>query len=102
MKYSPAPWKEEETEDGDVFVVMDEAHRVLIGNLEDTCGTCHANARLISAAPELIALLEDLVEVFDDVVCDGVDAYAFVKDAKKLIAKATSPHSPSADFAKLP
>lgn len=61
--FSPAPWAEETTDEGDVFVVMDKHHKVLIGNLEDTCSVCHANARLIKSAPHLFHALEKAVEM---------------------------------------
>lgn len=58
--HSPAPWHETENDDGDVIVRMDENHFVVIGNLEDTCETCHANAHLIAASPKLLDALRDI------------------------------------------
>lgn len=63
MKPSPAPWSEFETDDGDFGVKMDNAHSVIFGNLEGSCGICHANARLTSLAPELLEVLDELVDV---------------------------------------
>lgn len=62
-KHSPAPWSEIENENGDVIVKMDDSHEVLIGNLEGTCGVCHANARLIRMSPVLLRNLEKCVEM---------------------------------------
>jgi hypothetical protein len=62
MKHSPAPWTEYEDDDGNVLVKMDNAHEVLIANLEGSCGTCHANARLIQLAPEILELLEQIID----------------------------------------
>lgn len=67
MKHSPAPWKVTEDENGDTFVVPEEdfAHRIFIGNLEDTCSTCYANANLIASAPELLETLELVMKAFE-------------------------------------
>ena len=58
VPHSPAPWTVEINPDGDLLVLTEDAHSIYIGNLEGTCGTCHANARLIAAAPDLVAALE--------------------------------------------
>lgn len=102
MKHSPAPWKEEETEDGDVFVVMDDAHKVFIGNLEGTCGICHANARLIAAAPELLEALENLCRELDRQNDPQWIGSPMEKSSRSAISKATLPDSSSIDFEKLP
>ncbi len=59
-RHTPGPWEEKITGDGLVWVIMPDAHRVSIGDMEETCGICHANARLIAAAPDLLAALEDI------------------------------------------
>ena len=58
MNHSPGPWEEKVTDDGLVWVLMPDGHRVSIGDMEETCGICHANARLIAAAPEMLKALE--------------------------------------------
>lgn len=58
MSHSPGPWREEIDDDGNVLVVMDEGHSVYFGNMEGTCGTCHANATLVSRAPEMVEILK--------------------------------------------
>ena len=65
-KYTPAPWEETENMDGDLIVRMDISHMIVIGNLEDTCSACHANARLIATAPELLKALEDVRQWMQD------------------------------------
>ena len=60
MNHSPGPWKEKITDDGLVWVLMPDAHRVSIGDMEETCGICHANARLIASAPALLEALETI------------------------------------------
>ena len=65
MKHTPGPWQEVVDVDGDVWVCPEgeretHAHTYYVGNMENTCGECHANARLIAAAPELLAALIDV------------------------------------------
>ena len=66
--FSPAPWKFITTEDGDEKVVMDGAHEVFIGNVEDTCSRCYDNARLIEQAPLMYELLMD---IYSDIPVGG-------------------------------
>ena len=65
MKYSPGPWEVGINPDGDLNVHTGDAHCIYIGNMEGTCATCHANARLIAAAPELLALVNAVEWVRD-------------------------------------
>jgi hypothetical protein len=101
MNHSPAHWIEYEKEDGDFGVLMDDHHLVIFGNLEGSCGTCHANAALTAAAPELLEALEDLWQFVldnsgDDCGCVSADysvgIYASGQcshcKAKAIIAKA--------------
>ena len=62
MIHSEGPWKEEIDDFGDVWVRQDEGHRVFIGNLEDSCGTCHANSRIMVAAPDMLKALESALQ----------------------------------------
>lgn len=68
MAYSKGQWTEVTTDDGDVWVLAGDAkpgelHSYLIGNLEDTCEECHANAQLIVTAPKLYEALERIAQV---------------------------------------
>jgi len=92
-KYTPGPWEETENMDGDLIVRMDISHMIVIGNLEDTCSVCHANARLIAAAPELLEALIFMVEQITNEknANHTLEAYthgAGIDMAKKAIAKA--------------
>lgn len=91
--YSPAPWIETEDEDGNVIVVMDKAHSVVVANLEGSCQTCHANARLIKAAPMMLNALEDCLEAFEIASSDsgGVDFYQYATFVREIIKKSTHP-----------
>lgn len=62
-EHTPGPWRDEVTDDGNLCVVIgSKAHqRIWIGDIENTCGECRANARLIAAAPALLAACEGLV-----------------------------------------
>ena len=96
MKSSPVPWSEFETDDGDFGVKMDDAHSVIFGNLEGSCGICHANARLTSLAPELLEMLENVSKKFHT-TGDWQDGHDYTFDlcnhplcanARNLISKA--------------
>lgn len=63
--YSPGPWREGDDDEGNWWIFQDDAHKVFIGNLEDTCGTCHRNATLMTAAPELLQALQELLFAVD-------------------------------------
>lgn len=53
---------------------------------------CEANARLTAAAPELLAILEKIVNnCFGDETSFHPVHGSFIGEARKLIAKATSP-----------
>lgn len=59
--HSPGPWRWEAWDEGDVLLDPD-GDPVVTG--EFTCSA--ANARLIAAAPELLAALTDAVDCADD------------------------------------
>ena len=66
VTHSVAPWTVEINPDGDLLVLTEDAHSIYIGNLEGTCGTCHANACLIAAAPEMLKALETIQSIAKD------------------------------------
>ncbi len=72
ISYSDGPWKEHIDDDGKVWVTMPDGHSVYIGDMEGTCGTCHANAQLIIASPELYKVakqVEHIGQLADDPTC---------------------------------
>lgn len=99
--HSPAPWREQIDDDGNLNVIMPDGHIVYVGNLEGTCGTCHANAALIAAAPELLTALQEATRLlwkFHKTTAestwatpDVAENFATnaVKEYRAIIAKAT-------------
>jgi hypothetical protein len=64
----------------------------------------HANARLIAAAPDLLAALQNLVSLQADAAFTPVDVWlartsAHYSAAREAIAKATGPSAPSGEAA---
>jgi hypothetical protein len=63
--HTPGPWALVEGDDnGDIYVEADPAHRYYISNMEGSCGHCHADARLIAAAPDMLDALIELAAAF--------------------------------------
>lgn len=87
------PWTLIDTdENGDLFVRMGQGdgHKIFFGNIEDTCGFCHANARLTAKAPELLKMLIEILRAYR-VDASTKDEYydSIYKKAKTLIEDAT-------------
>lgn len=86
MGHTPGPWKVEIDSDGSVLIMCsDGAHRYYIGDMEDTCTECHANARLIAAAPDLLEACRAFIEA--DMQWTDV-ANAVLEQMEAAIAKA--------------
>jgi hypothetical protein len=66
MEHTAGPWKQLTDDNGDVWVIADDGHRYHIANMEGSCGTCHANANLIAAAPDLLAVCEEVEKTLSD------------------------------------
>ncbi len=66
-EHTPGPWEEDITEDGLLRIIApnagDRHHETvcIIDDMETSTGQDHWNARLIAAAPELLAALESLL-----------------------------------------
>jgi hypothetical protein len=60
-KHTPGPWQDEITDDGHLIVRFphhgNSTVDIYLGDMENTTGEDHANARLIAAAPDLVAAL---------------------------------------------
>lgn len=80
--YTPGPWKADQS--GDIFV---PASKQGIGEVWHNLDEWEANARLISAAPELLEALRILIEVMDTGM---YDAEVFER-GRAAIDKATKP-----------
>jgi hypothetical protein len=62
IKHTPSPWKTKITDDGELWVIVGDHIEIYIGDLEETCGECHANARLMAIAPEMLKVCKKLAE----------------------------------------
>ena len=72
VKHTPGPWRvEPETEDQALSIVAGENagqdSETIIAEIEGTLGDCEeANARLIAAAPDMLAALKGVNALFSD------------------------------------
>ena len=99
FRHTPAPWFYQEGADAYTHIVRTGQYYFLCQLAQDTSGEAEANARLIAAAPDLLAALTALLEssVYADGEgsisvenggCDDVQHRAIVEQAKAAIAKA--------------
>jgi hypothetical protein len=68
--HTPGNWYEFIDKVGDVYVLAGDAkpgehHAYYIGNMEDTCGECHANADLMAAGPDLLEACAAFIEAWE-------------------------------------
>ena len=88
MKHTPGPWTQDHTKEGKACVWLDghTEPEIWMGNKETRidCNT-EANARLVAAAPELLAALQLLLAQDDN----GEDEIWVRNKARAAIAKAT-------------
>ena len=83
--YTPGPWEVFKTHTG--HYVLDSAEQAVVCQVE-WCLEDEANARLIAAAPELLAVLKRLCEEFG-ACCDGTPSdWTEWREARDTIAKA--------------
>lgn len=84
VKYTPGPWTQGWSKNGIDCVWLDGKTEPVIGMGDDDdwidCGT-EANARLISAAPELLEALEALEEAASYATIDNIAERFAVADA---------------------
>lgn len=57
---SDGEWKSVVDEDGDLVVHMGTSHHVVFGNMEGSCGECHANADITALVPQLLDVIENM------------------------------------------
>lgn len=81
MNHTPGPWQQIATKHR-TLISSQEGHRVA-----ECESLSEADARLIAAAPELIAMLIRLVGAIDRMPSNSADGLADI--ARELIAKAT-------------
>ena len=83
MSHIPEPWEVFDSHTG--IYILDSAEQAAICKLE-WCLEAEANARLIAAAPEMLAVLKQLCENFG-VCCDGTP-WSALREARAVIDKA--------------
>ena len=98
-KHTPGPWITERCDNGMEILDMEQesvAGACNFGNPYNA-GETEANARLIAAAPDLLAAMKGVMQEIDNCVADGslsgpaVATNANCKAARAAIAKATHP-----------
>ncbi len=88
-QHTPGPWMVEPDEDG-LFLVVDESREMDYIYIDQQQDNREANARLIAAAPEMLAALEVVVESWtSQFERNGHLAPDWCKQARAAIAKAT-------------
>jgi hypothetical protein len=90
-KFSIAPWKLSHSHSHEYVRYIRDAqgeHIAHVCDLDDALTECTANARLMAAAPDLLAALRDLLEEAD---LGEVDEYTApkIEAARAAIARAT-------------
>jgi len=82
-EHTPGPWRinDHSRDEGCFYIEADHAGVASVFADEPAAG---ANARLISAAPDLLAALEHMVALFNS----GAWSHANIKDARAALAKA--------------
>lgn len=88
-KHTPAPWMRVHNSRGRTYRIISSANETvtalpIVGGIDDFDEN-EANARIIAAAPELLAALEKLIA---QTVADGKPATHALLDARAAIAKA--------------
>ena len=95
-KFTPGPWKVDGgVVKGDLFIWASGEYfgghglaRVFKDGAKRHSGTVEANARLIAAAPEMLAVLRMLLNNFEATGGKSVMEICFIEQAKHAIAKA--------------
>lgn len=89
-KHTPGPWSLKD----DISLVVGPSADPAgdpVATIEGHPEEAFANARLIAAAPDLLAALRALVEYEDDAPPDGSRGAEVYNQARAAIAKATNP-----------
>jgi hypothetical protein len=85
-QHTPGPWWYQEKSDAYTHIVRTGENRFLCQLAQDTSGEAEANARLIAAAPDLLAALQEMVVVFQRPT--EVSRIAALKQARAAISRA--------------
>ena len=90
MKHTPGPWNYQEESDAYTHIVRDSDGKYVCGCSQHTSGDAEANARLIAAAPELLAACK-LIAAYvanGDADCRSNTFMAALQQGNAAIAKA--------------
>ncbi len=85
-KHTPGPWHYQEDSDKYTHIVRADGNLFLCQLAQTTTGESKANARLIAAAPEMKAILQEMYD--DPYVSMSMDQQ---NRTKAILAKATGP-----------
>ena len=95
--HTPSPWRHGVSYPDGIDIIKDEAHPThqpywTVCKVNTCMGSeSEANAKLIAAAPELLALAEHIEAMHDDDYLTGHPEWlAIVEEARAAIAKATA------------
>lgn len=91
MKHTPGPWRDCLIAPSTVIIVAKESDTFIARVMQPMPlkkGVWEANARLIAAAPELLALLKSILDCCADTGGDVWFGSEGVKQLKQLVAKA--------------
>ena len=55
-------WTTETDKEGNFFLVLDDNHRWIVGDLEDTCIDCHDYAEMAASAPRMYNALLNIAQ----------------------------------------
>jgi hypothetical protein len=92
-QHTPGPWSiDGSVNAGNLDVINGEGRIAMIDDSRSTgwnVPTINANARLIAAAPDMLAMLHEVIALLNNPDADGTDANRVEREILAVIAKAT-------------
>lgn len=87
-KHTPGPWRVEERDRMGLLTIYAPSSNIVVAEIEEhhvSVTDSFADARLIAAAPELLAMLREIVAIAE---CDDTDARELVMYMTKYVRAA--------------